>query len=201
MRVSPIVVVLLLTVAAVPVRAADPCDVFEEGVIERGATFARFLATIARAAEQGNASAQWAMGFVAIHGCGTPVDDSAAVTWFRRAAEQGVASAQHRLGWMYTTGRGVPQNYGTAVQWLRRAAEQGHSQGQGLLGALYGMGYGVPQDFVLAYMWLDLAAARGDETARAARDNLAVVMTRDQIEAAQHAAREWTETQRSKDGR
>ena len=130
---------------------------------------------------------------VVLNGCGdTPGDDDAAVTWFRRSAERGFAKGQSALGWMYARGRGVVQDNADAIYWLRRAAEQGDAFGQRLLGLHYVIGQGVPQDSSLAHQWLNLAAARGDDTARAARDGLAVDMTRDQLEAAQRAAREWT---------
>ena len=60
-------------------------------------------------AEQGNASAQFILGFMYANGYGVPKDDQAAVKWYRLAAEQGHAKAQSNLGVMYEKGRGVPQ--------------------------------------------------------------------------------------------
>ena len=53
-----------------------------------------------RAAEQGDASAQFNLGVMArdSNGEGVPEDDREAVKWYRRAAEQGDASAQFNLG-------------------------------------------------------------------------------------------------------
>ncbi len=49
-------------------------------------------------AEQGNARAQRALGFMYDTGRGAPQDDARAVKWYRKAAEQGDAKAQFNLG-------------------------------------------------------------------------------------------------------
>ena len=46
------------------------------------------------AAEQGDADAQFTLGFRYEYGLGVPQDDAEAVRWYRLAAEQGNASAQ-----------------------------------------------------------------------------------------------------------
>ncbi len=61
-------------------------------------------------AEQGNASAQYNLGFMYDIGRGVPQDYKQAVTWYRKAAEQGNAGAQNHLGTMYEHGEGVPLN-------------------------------------------------------------------------------------------
>ena len=52
---------------------------------------------------------------------------------------------------------------------------------------------GVPQDYVRAHMWYNLAAAQGDENGRKYRDDVAAIMTPEQIAEAQRLAREWME--------
>jgi len=49
------------------------------------------------AAGQGNAEAQFDLGFAYLRGEGLPKDRDQAVEWFRRAAKQGHADAQHFL--------------------------------------------------------------------------------------------------------
>ena len=51
-----------------------------------------------KAAEQGHAGAQLALGFMYAYGRGVPEDDTEAVKWYRKAAEQGHAEAQNSLG-------------------------------------------------------------------------------------------------------
>ena len=114
----------------------------------------------------------------------------------RPLAEQGSAEAQTALGLMYSAGRGVPQDYVEAVKWYRDAAEQGFADAQDALARMYVLGRGVPKNYVLAHMWFNLAASRfsgevRDNIDAAARDNLAVSMTPEQIAEAQRLAREW----------
>jgi len=142
-------------------------------------------------AEQGDAVAQYNLGFMYDNGQGVPQDYGEAARWYRLAAEQGKASAQHNLGLLYYRGQGVPQDYTQARDWYLKAAEQGHAFAQANLGVMYWMGPGVLQDYVQAHMWANLAAAQGQEQAPTLRDILAKKMTPAQIADAQELAREW----------
>jgi TPR repeat protein len=87
-----------------------------------------------KAAELGNASAQFKLGLMYWTGWNdgngkwVATDYAAAVSWLRKAAEQGHAEAQGDLGIMYSRGQGVPKDYAAAVSWLRKAAEQGNAE-------------------------------------------------------------------------
>ena len=151
------------------------------------------MARYRRAAERGDADAQYNLGLLYRQGQGVPRDSGAAVAWFRRAVEQGHAGAQYRLGLSYSLGEGVPQDDAQAATWLRRAAEQGHAGAQYRLGARYCLGNGVPQNYTLAHMWTTLAGEGGYEDARESRDNVAEHMTPAQIAEAQRLAREWSQ--------
>ena len=85
---------------------------------------AEAVAWYRRAAEQGNARAQYNLGGMYREGRGVPQDDAEAVAWYRRAAEQGHARAQYNLGGMYREGRGVPQDDVEAHMWLTIAASR-----------------------------------------------------------------------------
>jgi hypothetical protein len=163
-----------------------------EGVPEDDAEAARFYRL---AAEQGHVLAQVNLGVSYATGEGVLQDYVEAVRWYRMAAEQGDAEAQFLLGFYYSTGEGLPQDYAEAVRWLRLAAEQGHAEAQFLLAKKYRFGEGVPQDYVQSHMWVNLAASRltGEtrEAAVEARDNVAQIMTPEQIAEAQRLAREW----------
>ena len=54
-----------------------------------------------RAAEQGNAEAQFNLGLMYFNGRGVAQDYKVAAQWYRRAAEQGHAEGQTALGAMY----------------------------------------------------------------------------------------------------
>jgi hypothetical protein len=75
-----------------------------------------------KAAEQGFARGQNALGFIYIHGRGVPQNYAEALTWYRKAADQGLAEAQQDLGVMYAKGNGVPQDYVMAHMWFNLAA-------------------------------------------------------------------------------
>jgi TPR repeat protein len=76
-------------------------------------------------ADQGEAKAQFLLGWMYYKGQGVPQDYTEAVKWYRLAAEQGNALAQNNLGLMYGFGFGVPQDYVTAHMWFNVAAANG----------------------------------------------------------------------------
>ena len=119
------------------------------------------LDTLRQAAEQGDARAQFNLGFMYHEGKGVPQDAAEAVRWFRLAAEQGNAAAQFNLGFMYSEGRGVLKDEAEAVRWYRLAAEQGDAPAQFNLGNMYSEGRGVPKDDAEAVRWFRMAAGRG----------------------------------------
>jgi uncharacterized protein len=63
-----------------------------------------------KAADQGNANAQFNLGKMYDDGDGVPQDHAEALKWYLKAADQGNASAQFNLGKMYDNGQGVPQD-------------------------------------------------------------------------------------------
>jgi TPR repeat protein len=88
------------------------------------------LADICKAAEQGDAEAQFNLGLIYNNSEGVPRDDVEALKWFLEAAEQGHAEAQFNLGRMYYNGAGVQQDFEEATNWYRKAAEQGDIEAQ-----------------------------------------------------------------------
>jgi TPR repeat protein len=114
-----------------------------------------------KAAQQGYAPAQFALGTVYRTGHGAAKDDAEAVTWYRTAAERGYAPAQDYLGSMYQNGRGVAQDDAEAVSWYRKAAEQGYAPAQTNLGSMYLRGQGVAKDDAEAVSWYRKAADQG----------------------------------------
>jgi len=184
LRLSVALVVLVLlggcSSAEAPETATTP---------ETAATVDMELESLRQRAEEGDADAQYNLGFVYETGLGVPQDDEEAVIWFLRAADQGHAEAQASLGFLYSTGDSVPQNYVEAVRWYRLAADRGFK------------GEGVLQNYVEAHKWFNLVASRatGDEQKISeeardlakARDLVAQLMTPAQLAEAQKLAREW----------
>ena len=110
---------------------------FEDGAAayQRGdyATAQKIFQTLAA---QGNAEAQYNLGFMYDSGKGVKQDYAEALKWYRLAVAQGVALAQFNLGVMYGNGRGVKQDDAEALKWYRLAAAQGDAMAQGNLGVM-----------------------------------------------------------------
>jgi TPR repeat protein len=119
-----------------------------------------------KAAEQGDADAQYSLGFAYENGRGVTQDYAAAFSWYRKAADQGNAYAQVNLGAMYANGTGVTQNETIAVSWFRKAADQGNADAQYNLGNMYENGTGVTQDYATAFSWYRKAADQGNTQAQ-----------------------------------
>jgi len=148
--------------------APDDIDLtFEYGQLLSDALVFDELAAIQfrKAAEQGHAGAQNALGIALINGRGVPQNLKEGVRWTREAAENGLADAQNNLGSLYAAGIGVPADMEKAVFWMSQAAEQGDRQAQYNLGEAYATGEGVDQDWDQARSWYEKAAANGETRA------------------------------------
>ena len=120
-----------------------------------------------RAAEQGDAGAQYSYGLHYLMGKGEVHRDYAeAVKWFHKAAKQGHIQAQIKLAKCYMNGTGVSKNPAEAVKWFRRAAEKGNTQAQILLARCYMEGIGVDQNYVEGSKWYLKAAEQGHTLAK-----------------------------------
>ena len=117
-------------------------------------------------AEQGNASAQNAIGFMYSKGHGVRQDHVEAVIWYRKAADQGHAHAQTNLGLKYAHGQGVQRDYAEAVRWYRKAVKQDNARAQNNLGLLYLNGIGVQRNYAEAARLFRKAAEQGTSVAQ-----------------------------------
>ena len=86
------------------------------------------LKWIQRAADQGYADAQYALGAMHHGGRGALQSFPAAFKWFELAAQQNHADAQYSLGVMYRTGQGVTADKSKAYIWFNLSAAQGHAR-------------------------------------------------------------------------
>ena len=118
------------------------------------------LAWYRKAAEQGHAGAQFAVGEACRNGSGTELDRVAAAGWYRKAAEQGHAEAQYRLALMCHDGDGVPMDKAEVIRLFRMAAEGGDAEALWRLGKMYEKGDGLPQDREKALRFFQNAASR-----------------------------------------
>ena len=165
-----------------PIRRTDTQPVFLPN--------AEVVKSERRAAERGDASAQFKLALRYEVGKGVPQDHAEVVKWLRRAADQDFVKAQYNLGCMYDSGQGVSQNHAEAAKWFRKAAEHGYASAQKNLGAKYGTGQGVPQNYIEAYVWSSIAAISGDEGAMNNRDVAASKLSTEDLETALKRAEE-----------
>jgi hypothetical protein len=135
---------------------------FQKGftAFEKG-DYATALREFEPLAEQGDADAQYRLGWMYEKGEGVPQNDKTALKWYTLSAKQGNVLAQYNLGVMYRDGQGVLQDDKTAVKWFRLAADQGDAPAQYNLGVMYDNGQGVPQDYKTAAKWYKLSAGQG----------------------------------------
>ncbi len=115
--------VAIVMALAVPVEAQDFDAGIEAG--QRG-DYALALREFRPLATEGDAKAQFYLGYMYGKGQGVAQDYGEAANWYRKAAEQGFAKAQLFLGFMYAEGQGVPQDYVPAHMWFNLAARQGY---------------------------------------------------------------------------
>jgi Sel1 repeat len=75
------------------------------------------FAATRKAAEQGDAKAEYNLGIIYGRGQGVPPDQSESTKWIRKSAQKGYAAAQFDIGLWYFKGDGVPQEYKEAAKW------------------------------------------------------------------------------------
>jgi hypothetical protein len=83
------------------------------------------MASLERAAEEGDIDAQYALGITLLSGQWGPQGNKHAAVWLQRAAERGNGLAQLQLGRLYRAGVGVQEDHAKAYVWLNLAAAQG----------------------------------------------------------------------------
>jgi localization factor PodJL len=97
----------------------------------------------------------------------------------------------HNLGVLLAMGASGATDNETAAHWFLKAAEFGVTDSQFNMGILAAKGIGMEQDLKEGYKWFALVADAGDEDAAAKRDEVAELLSPDQLEKAQAAATLW----------
>ena len=114
-------------------------------------------------AEDGNARAQYNLGWMHANGRGVAQDFKEAIKWYTKSAEQGNVNAQYNLGNLYLRGQGATQNDNLAFSWFIKAAEQGDAPAQYNLGRMYLLGKGGDKNILEARFWIKQALENNDE--------------------------------------
>lgn len=147
-----------------------------------------------RSAEAGVAVAQYRLGSLYERGQGVARDRTEAVTWYQRAADQGNVGAMHNLAVMMSEGVDGAPDHGKAFEWFLAAANCGVKDSQYNLGVIYARGLGPTQDLVESYKWFAVAAAGGDKDAAVRRDEVAKVLSPDDLAKARAIVQAWRAT-------
>lgn len=123
--------------------------------------FVEGLGWLTRAAEAGDAEAQWYLGCVHLQVTKLPDPFTTAAKWFERAAAQEFAPALDRLADLHLTGLGVAADDAQAFKLIARGARQGFPAALATLGYLHTQGIGTPADAQAAARCHAQAAAVG----------------------------------------
>jgi uncharacterized protein len=125
-------------------------------------SYAKALQLYLRAADLGDAEAQYVSGGMLFKGMGAPRDINRAFRLLYQAAINGQSSAvsEQLVGQAFLLGAGLPKNYAKAIDWYTKAADNGNLEAQNELGFLYFIGKGVEQDIDKGGAYF-LMAARG----------------------------------------
>lgn len=109
-------------------------------------------------AEQGDAGAQFNLGYCFFKGEGFKEDRTQAIRWFTLAANNGEVRAQRQLGEMYAS----EKDFSQSEKWYSLAAEQGDGLALFKLGHMYMRGEGVTQSLTEGLKHYLLAAEQDE---------------------------------------
>ncbi len=118
-----------------------------------------------KAAEQGNADAQYKLGLSYERGDRVEQNYVKAAHWYILASNRDNANAQFNLAQMYEKGLGVTKNITEAVNLYRAAAKQGHSNAQTHYGICLRNGMGIEKNESKAVKWFVKASEKGNAAA------------------------------------
>ena len=131
------------------VRKADKFKA--EGNVEKAVLY------YTKAAEKGDARAQFIMSLCYNDGYGVDPDEERSMYWLNLSLEQEYALAQNFRGVVYTYHK-ENSDYKKALAYYKKAALQGYSEAQYNVGWCYFNGYGVEADQEEAMRWIRMAA-------------------------------------------
>lgn len=140
-----------------------------------------------QAAQTGNITATYMMGYAYYRGYVVSKDFHKAFELFNQAAVS-YDEAQYELAQRYINAEGTPRNYGNAVKFLKQAALQGHVKSMNELGNILAEGTAYQKNEYQAYIWFNIASVYGIEESAQKRDFLEKKLKIEEILQAQAAA-------------
>lgn len=136
-------------------------QIYCEGAVGLNKDAKEAIQYFTKAAEEGYADAEFAIGKMYQQGNGVDIDDMEAFHWLFKAANNGHVDAQYQVGLYYESG--AMEDKEMALIWFRDAAQGGNEAAQLKLGISYKDGNGVTQDYTEALCWLSQAAVTNHE--------------------------------------
>ena len=115
--------------------------------------FKNAIPILQRAAEMGNAEAQYTYGYCYMKGLEVPKNDSLAHDWILKAARQGWVDAERTMAIFYAAGRGIAKDLEQAFYWSRQCAEHGNIECMWSVVSCYDEGLGTAQNADSALSW------------------------------------------------
>lgn len=97
--------------------------------ISTGQNYDKAFELYEKAAQQGNAEAQYNLGVMYYSGDGAIQNYMQARKWFEKAAIQNYADAQFSLGVINEDGEGVSQDMAIAKEWFSKSCDNGNKDG------------------------------------------------------------------------
>jgi TPR repeat protein len=190
---AAVVVVVAVAVVAIATPLAQAGR--KEGIAayKRG-DWAAALAELSPLAEEGDALAQFYVGYMYESGKGVEADLEHAARLYRAAAEQGEEKAQFNLAAALESGRGVTLDLTEAHSWYLDSAERGFPRAQYKVAEMFESGVGTRQDLVQAYKWFAICGKQRYEDARKRRRRVAKRMDPYDIAEADLQVRLWRQT-------
>jgi TPR repeat protein len=125
--ITSLATLAMLSLPGTPLSAA-PSDFTAGMEAYRTGDYRQAIEHLQRAADGGNAEAQFQLGAMYFNGHGVAQDRNEATRRFHDAAIQGNREAQYIVGMMYWDGRGVAKDFVSAYMWFDVASTNGNKQ-------------------------------------------------------------------------
>lgn len=134
-----------------------------EGVVRDPVKAAAWMT---KAADSGDAQAQFELARFYTQGYGVTQDSNQAQALLMKAAMQGLPKAESAVGYDFLHGVGTPVDYAQALTWLHKADADGDAMADTNLGYMSAYGMDVARDDAAAMQWYMKAADRGNRDAQ-----------------------------------
>jgi len=129
-------IILLLTIISTFSLASNPFSQMRPNLnVEKSNVDQKYFYA-KRAAERGNARAQFDLGLMYAKGEGVVKNERLAFNYFHKAARKNHAEAKFYMGLSFAQGRGVKKQSQLARYWFKLAAKAGHPQAMAYLASI-----------------------------------------------------------------